>query len=91
MKRIQIVIEEKLLRSADRAARHLKVNRSSLIRDALREHLRRLRFGDLERQEREAYEKTPDDPAEFATWDKVAAWPARSPNRHSPPPTPHSP
>jgi hypothetical protein len=30
---------------------------------------------DLERQEREAYEQTPDDPAEFAAWDEVAAWP----------------
>ncbi|HEV7426452.1 MAG TPA: ribbon-helix-helix domain-containing protein [Thermoanaerobaculia bacterium] len=74
---IQVVIEEDLLRSADRAARQLKVNRSSLIRDALREHLRRLRVGDLERREREAYEKTPDDPAEFAAWDKVAAWPEK--------------
>ena len=77
MSTIQVVIEEDLLRSADRAARDLKVNRSLLIRDALREHLRRLRVGDLERQEREAYEKTPDDPAEFAAWDEVAAWPKR--------------
>jgi len=77
MNTIQVVIEEDLLRSADRAARHLKVNRSSLIRDALREHLRRLRVGDLERREREAYEKTPDDPAEFAAWDEVAAWPEK--------------
>ena len=77
MNTIQVVIEEDLLHSADRAARHLKVNRSSLIRDALREHLRRLRVGDLERQEREAYAKTPDDPAEFAVWDEVAAWPEK--------------
>jgi metal-responsive CopG/Arc/MetJ family transcriptional regulator len=74
---IQVVIEEDLLRSADQAARHLKVNRSSLIRDALREHLRRLRVADLERQEREAFDKKPDDPSEFAVWDKVAAWPEK--------------
>jgi hypothetical protein len=43
MNTIRVVIEEGLLRSADR-----------------------LRFGDLERREREAYEQTPDDPAEFA-------------------------
>jgi metal-responsive CopG/Arc/MetJ family transcriptional regulator len=77
MNTIQVVIEEDLLRSADRAARQLKVNRSSLIRDALREHLRRLRVGELERREREAFEKTPDDPAEFAAWDEVAAWPGK--------------
>jgi metal-responsive CopG/Arc/MetJ family transcriptional regulator len=74
---IQVVIEEDLLRSADRAARHLKVNRSSLIRDALCEHLRRLRVRDLERREREAYDKTPEDPTEFAAWDEVAAWPEK--------------
>jgi metal-responsive CopG/Arc/MetJ family transcriptional regulator len=77
MNTIQVVLEEDLLRSADRAARQLKVNRSALIRDALREHLRRLRVGDLERREREAYDRTPDDPAEFAAWDKVTAWPEK--------------
>jgi metal-responsive CopG/Arc/MetJ family transcriptional regulator len=77
MNTIQVVIEEDLLRSADRAARDLKVNRSSLIRDALREHLRRLRVADLERRERAAYEQTPEDPAEFAAWDEVAAWPEK--------------
>ena len=77
MSTIQVVIEEDLLRSANRVARRLKVNRSALIRDALREHLRRLRLGDLERREREAFERTPDDPAEFAAWDEVAAWPEK--------------
>jgi Arc/MetJ-type ribon-helix-helix transcriptional regulator len=91
MKTIQIVIEEDLLRSADRTAREFKVNRSSLIRDALREHLRRLRIANLERSEREAYEQTPDDPAEFAAWDDVAVWPSGSLTRHTPHPTPHSP
>ena len=66
-----------LLRSADRVARRLKVNRSALIRDALRAHLQRLHTGDLERREREAYERTPDDPAEFAAWHGVAAWPEK--------------
>jgi hypothetical protein len=47
------------------------------IRDALRGHLQRLRVEDLERHEREAYERTPDDPAEFAAWDEVAAWPEK--------------
>jgi metal-responsive CopG/Arc/MetJ family transcriptional regulator len=68
-------MEEGLLRSADLAARRLKINRSALIRDALRGHLQRLRLGELERREREAYERTPDDPAEFAAWDRVTAWP----------------
>lgn len=75
METIQVVLEETLLRSANRAARRLKQNRSALIRDALREHLRRLHLRELERLEREAYHRIPDNPEEFAVWDKVAAWP----------------
>jgi metal-responsive CopG/Arc/MetJ family transcriptional regulator len=75
METIQVVIEADLLKAADRAARRLKVNRSALIRDALRQHLGRLHYRELERQEREAYERIPDDPGEFAAWDTVVAWP----------------
>ena len=75
METIQVVMEGGLLKAANRAARKLKVNRSALIRDAVREHLKRLHTRELERQEREAYERIPDDPREFAVWDKVAAWP----------------
>jgi metal-responsive CopG/Arc/MetJ family transcriptional regulator len=73
---IQVVIEAPLLKAADRAARRLKVNRSALIRDALRQHLERLRVRELEQQEREAYERTPDDREALAAWDEVAAWPS---------------
>jgi len=75
METIQVVMEGGLLKAADEAARRLKVNRSALIRQALREHLERLHYRALERQERVAYERTPDDPKQFAVWDKVAAWP----------------
>ena len=77
METIQVVMEAELVKAADRAARRLKVNRSALIRGALREHLERLRQRELERQEREAYERIPDDTTEFAVWDKVAAWPEK--------------
>jgi metal-responsive CopG/Arc/MetJ family transcriptional regulator len=71
------VIENDLLRDADRAARRLKMNRSVLIRDALREHLACLHMADLERRERNAFEQTPENPTEFAVWDEVAAWPQK--------------
>ncbi len=73
MQTIQVVLEERLLREADRAARRCRLNRSALIRKALREHLKRLRTQDRERADREGYERQPD--TEFAVWDKVAAWP----------------
>ena len=55
MTTIQVVLEDSLLQAADRAVRRLKVNRSALIRDALREHLRRLSLHEQERRDREGY------------------------------------
>lgn len=75
MPTIQVVLEETLLEATDRAVRRLKVNRSALIRDALREHLRRLSVLEKERRDREGYGRRPIARDEFAVWDKVAAWP----------------
>lgn len=75
METIQIVIDEPLLRAADRVARRLKVNRSALLRAALREHLRRLRSRERERVDREGYERVPEGPGGLDTWEKVAVWP----------------
>jgi ribbon-helix-helix CopG family protein len=73
MKTIQIVLEEKLLRAADRAAHTAKMNRSALFREALREYLKRKRLREMEERERQAYKKHPL--VEFEGWDEVAAWP----------------
>jgi metal-responsive CopG/Arc/MetJ family transcriptional regulator len=70
---IHVVLEDALLREADRAARRLNFSRSALIRAALRAHLKRLRTLDRERLDREGYHTCPDD--EFAAWDRVASWP----------------
>jgi metal-responsive CopG/Arc/MetJ family transcriptional regulator len=75
MPTIQVVLEETLLEATDRAVRRLKVNRSALIRDALREHLRRLSVLEKERRDREGYGRRPITGDEFAVWDKVTAWP----------------
>lgn len=73
MQTIQVVLDESLLKGADRAARRTKVNRSALIREALREHLKRLATLERERRDRAGYERTPA--TELGAWDKVAAWP----------------
>ena len=75
MKTIQVVLDAKLLRAADRAARRGKRNRSALIRDALREHLRRLETQALEEQDREGYKNVPSRNAESLAWEAEAAWP----------------
>lgn len=71
-----MVLDEKLLRAADRVARRRKLNRSALIRNALREHLKRLEIRELEERDRKGYEVYPDEIGEAANWEAEAAWPA---------------
>jgi metal-responsive CopG/Arc/MetJ family transcriptional regulator len=73
METIQVVIEKELLRATDRAARKRRLNRSALVREALRAHLRRLSTVERERRDRAGYGETAD--AEFAIWGGVTAWP----------------
>lgn len=72
---VQVVLDAKLLQAADVEARRSRRNRSALIRDALREHLKRQQIKAWEEQEREAYMRQPQDPDEIIAWEKVAAWP----------------
>jgi metal-responsive CopG/Arc/MetJ family transcriptional regulator len=76
METIQVVLDAKLLRATDRAARRAKQNRSSLIRDALHEHLRRLEVRALEDRDREGYRKHPQRTDESALWEAETVWPA---------------
>ena len=68
-------IGEELLRAADRVATKCGMNRSALFRKAIQAHLEKERFRGLERRERKAYERLPDDLAEVNLWEGVAAWP----------------
>ena len=75
MATIQIVLDDDLLEQTDKLAHARRVNRSALIREALRAHLKKLHFQDLENKEREAYRHEPDERAEVALWEGVADWP----------------
>jgi metal-responsive CopG/Arc/MetJ family transcriptional regulator len=76
METIQIVLDKELLQAADSAARRLKRNRSALVRDALREHLRKLEVHAKEECDREGYMRHPEDSEESLSWVSEAAWPA---------------
>jgi metal-responsive CopG/Arc/MetJ family transcriptional regulator len=75
MQTIQVVLDAKLLRAADTAAKRRKVNRSALIRQALREHLSRLHLTELEERDRRGYLAHPQQVEEYLPWEGVAAWP----------------
>lgn len=75
METIQIVLERELLQAADRAARRTKQNRSALVREALRAHLKRMEVLKLEERDRAGYAKIPQQVDEYARWEREAAWP----------------
>ncbi|MBI3744167.1 MAG: ribbon-helix-helix protein, CopG family [Chloroflexi bacterium] len=75
METIQVVLDTKLLKATDSAAKRQKMNRSALIRMALREHLRRLSVSELEDRDRWGYERQPQRSQEHSRWEEVAAWP----------------
>ncbi len=75
METIQIVLDKKLLQAADAAARQTKRNRSALVRDALREHLRRLEIRSREERDRQGYARRPQRGDDGGLWEAEAAWP----------------
>jgi metal-responsive CopG/Arc/MetJ family transcriptional regulator len=75
METIQIVLDRELLLATDRAARRAKRNRSALVREALRQHLRRLAILEREERDRRGYEARPQGRKEWQKWESEAAWP----------------
>jgi metal-responsive CopG/Arc/MetJ family transcriptional regulator len=75
METIQVVLDSKLLKAADSEAKRQKVNRSALIRQALQEHLRRLRISEQEERDRRGYLAQPQRIEEYRPWEGAAAWP----------------
>jgi metal-responsive CopG/Arc/MetJ family transcriptional regulator len=75
METIQVVLDTRLLKATDFAAKRQKVNRSALIRHALRQHLQRLREMELEAQDRRGYLAQPQREDEFRIWEEAASWP----------------
>lgn len=75
MQIVQIVLDKKLLQATDQAAKRTKRNRSALVRDALREHLRRIELRASEERDRQGYSRNPQADAESQAWEAEAAWP----------------
>jgi metal-responsive CopG/Arc/MetJ family transcriptional regulator len=72
---IRVVMEDSLLRRVDTAARRLKMNRSALIREALRRHIAQLQAEEREDADRHGYERVPEETEDLAVWNRVLTWP----------------
>jgi metal-responsive CopG/Arc/MetJ family transcriptional regulator len=75
MEIIQIVLDKELLGATDEVAKRTKQNRSALVRDALREHLRRLELRASEERDRQGYARPSQADAEARSWEAEATWP----------------
>jgi len=75
METIRVVLDCKLLRAAEAAARRAQLSRSALIREALRAHLKRIEIEERERRDREGYADGPRDSGELSCWEADAIWP----------------
>lgn len=75
METIQVVLDSKLLRATEVAARRRKLNRSALIREALRAHLKNLQIRERERRDRKGYGAGAQDSDDLSSWEGEAIWP----------------
>ena len=74
METIQVVIDSKLRKDADRLAKRHKTNRSALIRRAIQELVRREHIKELEERDRRGYEAQPETEEERRFGEGETAW-----------------
>lgn len=75
MQIVQIVLDKKLLQAADQAAKRTRRNHSALVREALREHLRRMEVVAREESDCKGYLRCQQADAEAPGWEAEPTWP----------------
>jgi len=74
MKTVQMTLDENLIASVDKVAKHLGTTRSAFTRQALKSALREVRINELERKHREGYKRKPVKRGEFEDWEAEQVW-----------------
>ena len=74
MKNVQVTIDEDTLTRVDRIGKPLGLKRSQVVRQALREWLRRHAVENFEQEWIAALQKKPDDAARAEDWSDIQAW-----------------
>jgi metal-responsive CopG/Arc/MetJ family transcriptional regulator len=74
MKNVQITVDSETLAEVDRVARPLGLKRSAVVRQALRDWLRRRAIDRFEQEWIARLQKTWDDPARAEDWLGVQTW-----------------
>jgi metal-responsive CopG/Arc/MetJ family transcriptional regulator len=74
MKNVQITVDENLLAEVDRVCTPMGLNRSQVVRQALREWLRRHAIDRFEREWIDALQAQSDDAGRADAWLGVQTW-----------------
>jgi metal-responsive CopG/Arc/MetJ family transcriptional regulator len=74
MKNVQVTIDDETLVRVDRAGKPLGLSRSEIVRQALREWLRRRAVDTFERKWIAALDREPDDPSRADRWTDLQSW-----------------
>ncbi len=75
MKAVQILMDNGLLEEIGQAAKHAKMDRSKLVRAAIRRYLASVQISSWEKSDIEAYRRKPLTRAEIDPWRKAQVWP----------------
>ena len=74
MRNVQITVDEETLARVDRVGKPLGLNRSEIVRQALRQWLHRQAVEHFERKWIAALQKRPDEAVRADDWIDVQAW-----------------
>lgn len=77
MKNVQITVDEETLRQVDRMSKPLGLKRSEIVRQALRQWLRRQAVESFEQEWIAALQKRPDEASRAEDWLESQTWTER--------------
>jgi len=83
MKKVQMTLDEDLVKAVDSAAKKLRTTRSAFAREALRAALKEVRMRELESKHREGYRRKPVKRGEFGGWESEQIWVIREKSARS--------
>lgn len=74
MKNVRVTIDEATLNRVDRVSKPLGLTRSAVVRQALKDWLRRHAMESFERDWIRALEERPDEPSRAERWLEAQSW-----------------
>lgn len=69
-----MTLDDDLVQEVDRVVRRLGTSRSKFARSALRHAIQKADAEEMERRQREGYQRHPVQPGEFSDWEDEQVW-----------------